>query len=306
MLRLGDWGPCPRETAISPLEVAAARRDGQGVRVLRRYGLPVLCLTLLAGFIAFSSGAEARSGAGAPGCARLVNAGTSTETILVGGARRTYLLVVPRSVVAGQPTPVIMGLHGGSDTAQNAYRYMGLAGDRAALYVFPQAPYWPEAGGVAWNVDPKGVDFPYFDALLADLGNKYCVDARRIFATGKSNGAFMVNALGCFRPALLRAVAPVAGGGPSTARCPGAVAGVAAMIVHGMADRTVPIRSGQWSREYWLYRNGNTGTALKPATPAPCVGYPGSAAPVLWCQHDGGHVWPAWAGSAVANFFLSL
>ena len=55
------------------------------------------------------------------------------------------------------------------------------AGDEseAALYVYPQAPYWPAAGGVAWNVDPAGVDFPYFDALIADLGRKFCVDTTR-------------------------------------------------------------------------------------------------------------------------------
>jgi polyhydroxybutyrate depolymerase len=271
--------------------------------VLRRYGLPVVCLALLAGFTAWSSGAEARSGAEAPGCARQVTPGTSTQTITVGNAIRTYLLVIPKSVTAGTPMPVIMGLHGGSDTAQNASRYMGLAGERAALYVFPQAPYWPEAGGVGWNVDPRGVDFPYFDTLLADLGDKYCVDTRRIFAAGKSNGAFMVNALACFRPGVLRAIAPVAGGGPQTSRC--ANPSVAAMIVHGGADRTVPIRSGQWSRDYWLYRNGSRGTLPTPTTPAPCVTYAAAAPPVLWCRHEGAHTWPSWTGPAVDNFFLS-
>jgi polyhydroxybutyrate depolymerase len=78
------------------------------------------------------------------------------------------------------------------------------------------------------------------------------------------------------------------------------------MLVHGSTDRTVPIRSGQWTREYWLYRNGNTGGAAEPTTPAPCLSYPGTARPVLWCQHDGGHIWPAWTGPAAVNFFLNL
>jgi polyhydroxybutyrate depolymerase len=276
---------------------------GQGVRVLRRYGLPALCLALVAGVTTISSGAEA---APPPGCARPAAAGVSTQTITVGTAKRNYLLAVPQSATTGGPLPVIMGLHGGSDTAQNAFRYMGLAGARPALYVFPQAPYWPEAGGVGWNVDPNGVDFPYFDALLADLGNKYCVDAHRVFATGMSNGGFMVNSLACFRPGMLRAIAPVAGGGPQTSRCPGTKPGAAVMIVHGSADRTVPIGSAQWSLTYWLWRNGSTSAQAKPTTPAPCVAYQGTAVPVLWCQHSGGHQWPTWTGPAVVNFFLSL
>ena len=274
--------------------------------MLRRYGIPVLCLALLLGFIAFSSGAEARSGSTTPGCAGIGAAGTSTRTIVVGSARRTYLLVVPRAVPAGSPTPVIMGLHGGSDTAQNAYRYMGLVGSRTALYVFPQAPYWPEAGGVGWNVDPNGVDFPYFDALLADLGGKYCVDSRRVFAVGMSNGGFMVNALACYRPGMLRGIASVAGGGPQTSRCPGGTSPTAAMLVHGSADRTVPLRSGQWSREYWLWRNGDAATSARPVTPSPCVAYGGGSAPVVWCQHQGAHVWPDWTGPAVTGFFFGL
>lgn len=271
--------------------------------MLRRYGLPVLCLALLAGFLMFSSGAEARSGATAPGCERPVARGATAQAISVGKAQRTYLLVVPKELPAGSPAPVIMGLHGGNGSAQDAARYMGLAGDRPALYVFPQAPYWPEAGGVAWNVDPNGVDFPYFDALIADLSARYCVDPRRIFAAGKSNGAFMVNALACYRPDLLRGIASVGGGGPQTSRCPG-TSPIAVMIIHGSADRTVPLRSAQWTREYWLWRDKYTGAQTKPTTPAPCLTYPGTLAPVLWCQHQDGHTWPTWAGPAMVDFFL--
>jgi polyhydroxybutyrate depolymerase len=270
----------------------------------KRFGLSLVGLVVLLGITVVSAVADARTGTAVPtsGCQRPVTAGISTQTIVVGGARRTYLLVVPGEVKAGTPVPVIMGLHGGSGTAEQAYRSMGLAGKAAALYVYPQAPYWPEVGGVAWNVDPAGVDFPYFDALLADLGGKHCVDTARVFAAGKSNGAFMVNALACYRPGVLRGIAPVAGGGPQTTRC---AQGVAAMIVHGTADRVVPIRSGRWSRDYWLARNGDTGAAPVPTGPS-CVAHPGSARPVLWCQHNGGHDWPTWAGAAIPDFFLGL
>lgn len=239
------------------------------------------------------------------GCGLTATPGTRTQTITVKNARRSYLIVVPASVTNRVPVPVILALHGGSDTAENANRYMGVNGSEAAIYVYPQAPYWPEAGGVGWNVDPAGVDFPYFDMLLSDLRAKYCVDPGRVFATGKSNGGFMVNALACHRPGLFRAVAPVAGGGPSTSNCPAGVA-PAALIIHGSADRTVPIRSAQWTLTYWLHRNQYQGAPPVGAQPSPCRSYPGTQRPVLWCQHDGGHTWPTWAGAGVRNFFLSL
>jgi poly(3-hydroxybutyrate) depolymerase len=121
----GHGGRSPRETAIFLAGIAGRPRLGQGGRVLRRYGLSALCLALAAGFTAISSGAEAVP---SPGCARPAAAGVSTRTITVGTAKRTYLLAVPQSATTGGPLPVIMGLHGGSDTAQNAFRYMGLAG----------------------------------------------------------------------------------------------------------------------------------------------------------------------------------
>jgi polyhydroxybutyrate depolymerase len=272
----------------------------------RRFGLAIVSLTVLVGFTAHTSGAEARNGIADPsvalGCGQPMPPGTTTRAITVGDARRTYLLVVPPNVPA-EPLPVIMGLHGGNGVAENANQSMRLGNDRAALYVYPQAPYWPEAGGIAWNVDPDGVDFPYFDALLADLAATHCVDNTRVFAAGKSNGGFMVNALACFRPGMLRGIASVGGGGPQTSRC---AAGVAAMIVHGSADRTVPIRSGQWSRDYWLARNADTGAAPVETKIPPCVGYPGSGKPVLWCQHPGAHTWPEWTGTGIVDFFLGL
>ena len=265
-----------------------------------RFMVPLLTAVLLAGTVFVASTADARQA----GCETTEVAGTRTETITVGGVRRTYLLVVPASTPSRMPLPVVLALHGGSDTAENAKRYMGLTGSAPALYVYPQAPYWPEAGGVGWNVDPAGVDFPYFDALMADLKSKHCVDTRRVFATGKSNGAFMVNALACHRPGLLRAIAPVAGGGPSTSNCPSGP-GVAAMIVHGSADQVVPIRSAQWSLEYWLWRNGYRTGSPVPTQPTPCVSYPGTAQAVLWCQHGGAHTWPSWAGAGVTRFFVT-
>ncbi|MBM7783382.1 alpha/beta hydrolase family esterase [Tenggerimyces flavus] len=254
---------------------------------------------LLAALVA----APVANAAGSAGCGKAVTPGTFNRSITVNGVKRTYLIAIPASVKPSTPVPVIMGLHGGSDTAQNANRYMGLTNSYPALYVYPQAPYWPEAGGVGWNVDPAGVDFPYFDALVAELKAKHCVDPARFFAAGKSNGGFMVNSLACYRPGMFRAIAPVAGGGPQTSSCR---QGIAAMIVHGSADQVVKIEAGRWSLEYWLHMSEYQGTDPIATKPAPCVRWPGVTRRVYWCQHSGAHIWPTWAGGGIRGFFLTV
>jgi polyhydroxybutyrate depolymerase len=254
---------------------------------------------LLAALVASPSA----NAAGSAGCGKPVTPGTFNRTLTVKGVQRSYVIAIPASVTPSTPVPVIMGLHGGSDTAQNANRSMGLTNSYPALYVYPQAPYWPEAGGVAWNVDPAGVDFPYFDALVAELKARYCVDPARFFAAGKSNGGFMVNALACFRPGMFRAIAPVAGGGPQTSQCQ---QGIAAMIVHGTADQVVKIESGKWSLEYWLHMSGYRSGDPIATKPAPCVRFPNTTRRVYWCQHSGGHIWPTWAGGGIRGFFLTV
>lgn len=247
-------------------------------------------------------GTEAGSDGGTPGCARAPVVGATTETIDVDGVERTYLVVVPASLDGSIPAPVLLGFHGGNGTSEYAAEAYGLTGAEPMLYVYPQAPYWKEAGGVGWNVDPAGVDFPYFDAMLVDLAEKYCVDLDRVFAAGQSNGAFFVHALGCYRPEALRGIAAVAGGGPPGACTPSTLA---TMMVHGTADTTVPIESGAFARDYWRAANG-CGDATSPIDPAPCIAYEGCAEPVVWCEHPGGHPWPDFAGEAIRAFFLGL
>jgi poly(3-hydroxybutyrate) depolymerase len=218
----------------------------------------------------------------------------------VAGVARTYLRVVPASLNANTPAPLILGFHGGSGTAEQASQY-GLTGSEAALYVYPQALAFPAAGGVAWNVSADGNDDDFIDALLVELGQKNCIDTTRVFAAGQSNGAFFVNELGCKRPDAFRAIAPAAGGGPTG----GCTKGVAAMVVHGTADTTVSIDKGLFSRDYWLRANGCAGASSGPAAGLPCVAYSGCTKPILWCEHAGAHSWPAFAGNAIRSFFLS-
>jgi poly(3-hydroxybutyrate) depolymerase len=132
-----------------------------------------------------------------------------------------------------------------------------------------------------------------------------CVDEARIFATGHSSGGFFTNTLGCQRGDVLRAIAPVAGGGPfGGANCTGEVA---VWLAHGENDPTVAFATGVASRDAWLRRDGCSATT-EIASPAECVDYTGcnEGLPVRWCVHQDGHNWPDFAPQGMWDFFRSL
>ncbi len=244
------------------------------------------------------------TGAGSPGCGVAPTAGTTGETLDVAGVARTYVMAIPEGITGTTGVPLILGFHGFGGTGEAASSYFGLTGTEAAIYVYPQAlPLPDQDGGIGWDMRADGVDVAFVDALVAHLQETQCIDPSRVFAAGHSHGASFSNHLGCYRPALFRAIAPVAGGGPWAGECTGSVS---AMLTHGSADGDVPIQNGIDSRDHWLEANGCAGAASSPTEPAPCVVYEGCAEPVLWCEHGGGHEWPDFAGAGIRGFFLGL
>ncbi|MCA9618631.1 MAG: hypothetical protein KC731_06410 [Myxococcales bacterium] len=251
-----------------------------------------------------AGGSSTGTGGGSPGCGVAPTPGTTMEQLMVEGVGRSYVLVIPTSVDGMTPVPLIFGHHGFGGTGEAASNYFGLTGDEPAIYVYPQAEELP-AGGVGWDMAPDGVDVAFFDALVVELLDTQCIDASRIFAAGHSHGASFSNHLGCYRSDVLRAIAPVAGGGPWAGPCPDGTR-VSAMLTHGSADMDVPIDNGINSRDHWLEANGCAGASSSPTSPSPCESYDGCAEPVLWCQHGGGHEWPDFAGAGIRAFFLSF
>jgi len=91
------------------------------------------------------------------------------------------------------------------------------------------------------NID----DIAFFDTLLQHLSSLYPVDAKRIFATGISNGGIFSHFLAANRAEVIAAIAPVAGGmaepfdqsfKPDHA--------VSVLIVNGTKDRLLPYSGG--------------------------------------------------------------
>jgi polyhydroxybutyrate depolymerase len=139
-------------------------------------------------------------------------AGQSNRTFAFGGTDRTYLLYVPASYDGTKPVPVVFEFHGfGSSAGQQIVYgdFRPLADREGFLLVVPDGQGTPRhftyrAAGA------ESDDIAFAIALLDHVGKELCVDQRRVFSTGMSNGGALSSVLACRAPDRFAAVAPVA------------------------------------------------------------------------------------------------
>jgi polyhydroxybutyrate depolymerase len=253
--------------------------------------------------------------------------------IKVSGTEREYELVLPDSYDGSKRFPVLFAWHGTSSSGLEFIEpYYGAIVDGVAgraVIVAPDGLIEDEgewAGMTRWQL--SSIDGEFFDVLLDKLNRDYCIDPQRVFATGHSIGGYFTNYLGCTRGSRLRAIAPVAGGGPLTAS--DCVGHPAVMIGHNPAECAevtspncpfaVPWADTGWlSAQFWASRNGCADPGPMPTEPyddkPPCRPLTGCdpLSPVTLCLYDyesvfaGPHAWPTpWMAGAIMDAFLSL
>lgn len=229
-----------------------------------------------------------------------------------GHRARTYLLVVPDAYNPQTLYPLVMALHGNGGNAAGARSQTDLEkqANGKAVFVYPE-------GGGGWDLDSPAStnpDVAFFDAMLLAAHNTLCVDPKRVFVTGFSNGAYMANQLACRRGERIRGIATHAGGGPyevsgtydatGNLQCPGKA--VAALIVHGNSDHAVLPSEGDKSIAHWTHANRCTASVTS-AYLTPCTQFQGCFQPVATCRIPGlGHGLWANAGRVTWAFFSSL
>jgi len=234
------------------------------------------------------------------------------------GQTRTSLLHVPDKYDPTQGSMLVLNFHGflSAGWQQALLTRMSTESDnRGFIVAYPEgvAASW-NAGdccGTAWSDSVNDVKFvrDLLDRIEAD----YCIDEKRIFATGMSNGGFFSHRLACEMSDRIAAVAPVAGVmGVDPVQCnPGRP--VPILDFHGTADPMVPYDGGtpliqqlgvglvfrsvadtmdRWRQingcstfEKQYFKNGD----------ATCVEWPdctGGAQTSLCSIDQGGHTWP--------------
>lgn len=221
----------------------------------RRWWVGVACVVLVGATAACSSGDgddpsgdgdDARDDAGAD-CspARVEEPTDGALTFTYAGQERSYLLALPEGYDGTTAAPLLFAFHGhggSKEVALAASELDPLATRRGYVVVFPDAVEDPAAGGARHWAYPAGDDFGFVAALITDLGERLCIDDRRVYAAGHSDGSAFTGFLSCQAPYPWAAVAMVAAFIPST--CPADVARPSVLSVHGTADPGVPYEGG--------------------------------------------------------------
>jgi polyhydroxybutyrate depolymerase len=258
-----------------------------------------------------------------------MSAGDFKGTFSFGGLVRTYYLHVPPGYLSGQATPLVFSLHGGTGTAgqQAAMTQLHAKSDSAGFLLIEPEGYGGAFNLQTWNsgnccgpamnagVDDVGFVNAMIDTTSADV----CVDAKRVYSTGHSNGGMQSHRLACDLSDRIAAIAPNSGGigdvnqnvMPSVqAYTCAPTRPVPVFHMHGDADTCYRFNGGVGTGfsttnfisipttiAGWVARNGcsNTTSVTYQNSGATCLTYQGCAqgADVTLCTLRGhGHAWP--------------
>ncbi|MFF2527093.1 alpha/beta hydrolase family esterase [Streptomyces liangshanensis] len=237
--------------------------------------------------------------------------GTSAaHTISSGGRERAYRLHLPADYTKKREWPVVMAFHGRGNTGIGTEEFSKLS-TLPAVVVYPEGVIGTGDGDrQAWQGAPyaaAGVDDVAFTGDLLDkLEATLCVDERRVYATGKSNGAgFVSTLLACRMADRIAAVAPVAAALYPTGQPCRPSRPVPMIEFHGTGDVTIPYAGDAdrglpaidtWAAD-WAARNGCR-TRPQVRVTAPDItttrwkGCDRGAEVRHVAVTDGGHTWP--------------
>jgi len=114
----------------------------------------------------------------------------------------------------GRNLPVVLVFHGGGKLERGDRIAKALDFDRRAaqerfIAVYPNGVFGRFDAGTCCSAI-RAHDLGFVDRIIRDLNRRPAADVRRVFATGFSNGGFMVYTLACRRSNAVRAVAAVA------------------------------------------------------------------------------------------------
>ncbi len=222
----------------------------------------------------------------------------------VDGAARRYLIDAAAGP-ADAPLPLVLVFHGFRHSAaglRDGLDFDERAAAGALVAVHPDGRddvRLLDRVGRGWDIAPGDTrDTAFARALLDTIEAERCIDRRRIFATGFSNGGFISNLLGCQLPERLAAIAPVAGARPLDGCAPAGPLPV--LFFHGSGDRVVPPRLTTAAAAWWR-RVNRCGDADD--TRDGCRAALDCAADVVVCEGAQGHTWPSGASAAIWRFF---
>jgi len=246
--------------------------------------------------------------------------GSTAHVLCVRGLDRSYRLYIPEAVQ--NPAPLVVMLHGGFGSAQQAERAYGwdeLA--HSAKFVVA----YPDGVDRAWNVNGDCCGRPareniddvgFINAVVNDISGHAGIDPTRVYATGISNGGMMAYTLAC-DAGTFAAIGPDSATQLDDCATPHPTS---VMHIHGTADRLIRYDGGpgmgvaqidgpavQDLNAFW--RNVDQCGAPAITTNGPVTtstaDCPDGRNVVLMTVDGGGHEWPSFATQALWQFFAA-
>lgn len=240
------------------------------------------------------------------GCLDGAGLSEGEHTFTLGGLTRRYVVRLPAAYTRETSWPLVLALPGNGGTTSYWDGTTGVRDIRSVLHddavlIIVEAieQQWRD-----YDQDPAtwpariGQELTYFEEVLSQARGALCIREDAIFAMGFSGGGSFAGLLACHRTDI-RAIA--VGGSVvyfDEATC---AAHTAAWIAVSEDD----LNSGRTSyRDIFRERAGCESTST-PTAPSPCVAYDGCdvGTPVHYCEHPGGHEWPAFGSAAMWSFF---
>jgi predicted esterase len=154
---------------------------------------------------------------------------------LGAGAQRDGLLLIPSSLAADRPTPLLVMLHGAGGSAGKVMPIVADAAEAHGVIVLA-----PDSRGVTWDVirDDYGPDVAFLDRALCHVFETRAIDPARVAIAGFSDGASYALSLGLINGALFRHIVAFS---PGFALPTQTTDRPAIFISHGREDATLPI-----------------------------------------------------------------
>ncbi|WPB78900.1 hypothetical protein KYC5002_07005 [Archangium violaceum] len=255
--------------------------------------------------------------------------GTYDWSITHEGRTRLFHIHIPQNYNATRPTPAVLSFHGygSNEQEQEDLSQMSLQAElRGFIAVYPRGLNQNDIAGTedpqsedtrSWNAGvccgpaqmatPRVDDVAFVDAMLAYLDTRVCLDTKRIYATGLSNGGFFSYRLACERAGQIAAIAPVAGMAGFEPCEP--VRPVSVMHFHGTDDQVIryeggtipflggPYISAQDSVARWIDLDACLTSAITTydqgdSTCSTITNCDQGTAVTLCTVQGGGHTWP--------------
>jgi polyhydroxybutyrate depolymerase len=243
---------------------------------------------------------------------------------------RTFIVDVPR----GKPTAtraLVLVFHGADDTAANTATETDMLQEvngRGDIIAFLQGyeNTWNEGSGTTPASLAHVNDVAFTSEVLTRLRKLVAYDPSRVAAVGFSNGAIMVEDLGCHLASRISLIIPVEGQMSTVQSAACALAKPESVFeIHGTADTVIPYKGGYFSTSVgedtvlsapnsvarWAQLDGcSTGpTTTAPSSSFTLSTYSACRARsfvVLQTINGGGHNWPSNIGQVVVQELARL